>query len=329
MRVAAGGAAARGGPGRAAAKPSTRPTTPPRRDARMATRAVVAHGAATRTPVRVRRADVREGEQELPRQGADQTEVAGASVERGGERGRSSEELELKWALPSSGRGPCVRQCSGRGRGRRAPRLRPSRRARRKAQERRGRADGTSSWVASAARRRRRTRRSDRARGRSEGGLETYGHGRFVPPPRPSPRGSTSRRALLKAPATTRGDAACRRRGRVARRPRARERGLVRQAGQPLGFNLTTDKRGAYAQRCWNVARLRRRSRRLRGRWPTRFPPPPTADPRGAVPNEIEVTQFPFSLGARRCTSTSATGRGARGGGEREPSLSSAAAADV
>ena len=132
--------------------------------------------------------------------------------------------------------------------------------------------------------------------------METYGHGGFMPPTAPeSPRLKTSRRALLKAPAADAGARGVVGGGesRVAQEPESAD-WSARPLTQPLGFNLTTDKRGAYARKVLErreaeeeeVAALKRRV--------VAKPVPATTRRRSSqcfVPNEIKVTQFqPFNL---------------------------------
>ena len=132
--------------------------------------------------------------------------------------------------------------------------------------------------------------------------METYGHGGFMPPTAPeSPRLKTSRRALLKAPAPDAGARGVVGGGasRVAQEPESAD-WSARPLTQPLGFNLTTDKRGAYARKVLERREAEEEEAAALKRRVVAKPVPATTRRRSSqcfVPNEIKVTQFqPFNL---------------------------------
>jgi hypothetical protein len=136
--------------------------------------------------------------------------------------------------------------------------------------------------------------------------LETYGQGGFMPPTAPeSPKLSTNRRAMLKAPAAAPGAQGGIGRGasRVTTAsdvPATSVDWSARPLTQPLGFNLTTDRRGAYAAKVLERRKVEEEEAAAAARRVRAKPVPVTTRRRSSqcfVPNEIKVTRFePFNL---------------------------------
>ena len=318
MRVAARRAAARSGPGRVApAKPSTRPTTPSfARTHRMATRAVVAHGdrdenSPFRSVAQTFRKETSKSFHDRAPTKPRSPALSKSNAARA--RAKTTEELELEAiAAAPKFRARPVRQAVLKGAGDAAERAKAAAERRRdatkKAKEGEARKGG---WDKQLGRKRgaeaaadEEERHAREAKRRRE--LETYGHGGFMPPTAPeSPRLATSRRALLKAPATTTAADAGARGGvgggasPVAQEPESVD-WSARPLTQPLGFNLTTDKRGAYAQKVLERRKAEEEEVAAAKRRVTAKPVPATTRRRSYqcfVPNEIKVTQFqPFNL---------------------------------
>ena len=323
MRVAARRAAARGAPPRrAAAKPpSTKPTTPSfARTHRMATRAVVqeaSHGHArdenspSRSSVARTFSRTRESESFHNRAPTKPRSPALSKSNAVRTRSKTTEELELEAiAAAPKFRARPVRRAVLEGAGDAAERAKAAaeqrRVATRRAKEGVARKGG---WDKQLGRKRgaeaaadEEERAAREAKRRRE--METYGHGGFMPPTAPeSPRLKTSRRALLKAPAPA-ADAGARGvvgggASRVAQEPESAD-WSARPLTQPLGFNLTTDKRGAYARKVLERREAEEEEAAALKRRVVAKPVPATTRRRSSqcfVPNEIKVTQFqPFNL---------------------------------
>ena len=322
MRVAARRAAARSGGlgGVARAKPSTRPTTPSfARTHRMATRAVVAHGARDEnSPFRsvaqtFRKETFKPKEESKSFHNRAPTKPKSPALSKsnaaGRARAKTTEELELEAiAAAPKFRARPVRRAVLKGAGDAAERAKAAAEVRRVAalrakegEARKGGWDkqlGRKRGAEAAADEEERAKRE--AKRRRE--LELGGHGGFMPPTAPeSPRLVTSRRALLKAPAPAGanggvGGGA----SRVAREPEASVDWSARPLTRPEGFNLTTDKRGAYARKVLERREAEEEEAAAAKRRVVAKPVPATTRRRSSqcfVPNEIKVTQFqPFNL---------------------------------
>ena len=318
MRVTARRAAARGA-GHRAPKPSTKPVTPSfSRTHGMATRAVVAHGDENEhSPFRSvaqtfkKETAKKESYHDKPPTVARSPALSRPSYTR--TKAKTTEELELEAiAAAPKFRARPLRRAVLKGAGDASERAKAAadqkRGAARRAKEGEAKKGGWDKQLgrkrgaeAAADAEERATREAKR---RKE--LETYGQGGFMPPTAPeSPKLSTNRRAMLKAPAAAAGVQGGIGRGasRVTMAsdvPATSVDWSARPLTQPLGFNLTTDRRGAYAAKVLERRKVEEEEAAVAARRVRAKPVPVTTRRRSSqcfVPNEIKVTRFePFNL---------------------------------
>ena len=318
MRVTARRAAARGA-GHRAPKPSTKPVTPSfSRTHGMATRAVVAHGDENEhSPFRSvaqtfkKETAKKESYHDKPPTVARSPALSRPSYTR--TKAKTTEELELEAiAAAPKFRARPLRRAVLKGAGDASERAKAAadqkRGAARRAKEGEAKKGGWDKQLgrkrgaeAAADAEERATREAKR---RKE--LETYGQGGFMPPTAPeSPKLSTNRRAMLKAPAAASGAQGGIGRGasRVTTAldvPATSVDWSARPLTQPLGFNLTTDRRGAYAAKVLERRKVEEEEAAVAARRGRAKPVPVTTRRRSSqcfVPNEIKVTRFePFNL---------------------------------
>ena len=318
MRVTARRAAAKGA-GHRAPKPSTKPVTPSfSRTHGMATRAVVAHGDENEhSPFRAvaqtfkKELAKKESYHDKPLTVARSPALSRPAYTR--TKAKTTEELELEAiAAAPKFRARPLRRAVLKGAGDASERAKAAadqkRGAARRAKEGEAKKGG---WDKQLGRKRGAEAAADaeeraarEAKRRKE--LETYGQGGFMPPTAPeSPKLSTNRRALLKAPAAATGAQGGI--GRGASRvttdrdvPATSVDWSARPLTEPLGFNLTTDRRGAYAAKVLERRKVEEEEEAERKRRVRAKPVPVTTRRRSSqcfVPNEIKVTRFePFNL---------------------------------
>ena len=318
MRVTARRAAAKGA-GHRAPKPSTKPVTPSfSRTHGMATRAVVAHGdenehSPFRSVAQTFKKELakKESYHDKPLTVARSPALSRPAYTR--TKAKTTEELELEAiAAAPKFRARPLRRAVLKGAGDASERAKAAadqkRGAARRAKEGEAKKGG---WDKQLGRKRGAEAAADaeeraarEAKRRKE--LETYGQGGFMPPTAPeSPKLSTNRRAMLKAPAAAAGAQGGIGRGasRVTTASDVSATSVdwsARPLTQPLGFNLTTDRRGAYAAKVLERRKVEEEEAAAAARRVRAKPVPVTTRRRSSqcfVPNEIKVTRFePFNL---------------------------------